>query len=238
MAENQAQSTRSNKKIVVIPGGPYEVHGGIPLVRKSQVVTEFGEPITWKKAETLEAGETYRLCRCGHSLNKPFCDDSHLNHPSLGKESAVTRPSIERRIQLGNGKNIIVRRDYALCIESGFCGNRFTNLEEMASHTDDPNVMAAVIGMVQLCPSGSYTYALEDNGPDIEPDLPEQIAVLTEMTDSGPIMSALWVTGNIPVERADGKGFETRNRVTLCRCGESKAKPLCDGRHRVKLIRE
>jgi CDGSH-type Zn-finger protein len=51
-------------------------------------------------------------------------------------------------------------------------------------------------------------------------------------------MSALWVTGCIPVERADGKNFETRNRVTLCRCGKSKAKPLCDGMHRTLLIRE
>ena len=214
------------------------MHGGIPLVRKSQVVTAFGEPITWEKGETLQTDETYRLCRCGHSKNKPFCDDSHLTEAWRSRESAVTRPSIERRIQLGNGKNIIVRRDLALCIESGFCGNRLTNLEEMAAHTDDPTVMAAAISMVLHCPSGSYTFALEENGPDIEPDLPEQIAVLTEMTASGPIISALWVTGNIPVERADGKPFETRNRVTLCRCGESKAKPLCDGQHRTQLIRE
>jgi CDGSH-type Zn-finger protein len=34
------------------------------------------------------------------------------------------------------------------------------------------------------------------------------------------------------VERSDGQPFETRNRVTLCCCGESKKKPLCDGTHR------
>ena len=42
----------------------------------------------------------------------------------------------------------------------------------------------------------------------------------------------LWVTGGIPVERADGQPMETRNRVTLCRCGASGNKPLCDGSHK------
>jgi CDGSH-type Zn-finger protein len=31
--------------------------------------------------------------------------------------------------------------------------------------------------------------------------------------------------------RADGTPYETRNRVTLCRCGASARKPFCDGRH-------
>jgi CDGSH-type Zn-finger protein len=62
--------------------------------------------------------------------------------------------------------------------------------------------------------------------------------VTIEMTDSGPIMGALWVTGNIAIERSDGEPLERRNRVTLCRCGESMIKPLCDGRHRQLLIRE
>jgi CDGSH-type Zn-finger protein len=40
------------------------------------------------------------------------------------------------------------------------------------------------------------------------------------------------------VERADGVPLETRNRVTLCRCGQSANKPLCDGTHRTVGFRE
>ncbi len=47
------------------------------------------------------------------------------------------------------------------------------------------------------------------------------------VVDDGP----LFVTGSIPVERSDGAPFEARNRVTLCRCGGSSIKPLCDGTH-------
>lgn len=229
----------AEKKIVVRKNGSYKVSGGIPLVRKVQVVTEHGEPYTWTKTEVFHPeDDPYFLCRCGHSQNKPFCDGSHKRVGFDGTEKADTRPTIARRVQLGDGRQVIVRRDYSLCMEAGFCGNRFANLEQLAGQTDDPNILAQVIGMVEKCPSGSYTYALQEGQPDIEPDLPEQISVTIEMTDSGPIMGALWVTGNIAIERSDGEPLEMRNRVTLCRCGESKIKPLCDGRHRQLLIRE
>jgi CDGSH-type Zn-finger protein len=86
--------------------------------------------------------------------------------------------------------------------------------------------------MIERCPSGSLTYALEAGQPDIEPDLPQQVAVVTEITSQGPIAGPLWVTGGIPIERADGLPLERRNRVMLCGCGRSSAKPLCDGTHR------
>jgi hypothetical protein len=94
------------------------------------------------------------------------------------------------------------------------------------------------MAMIERCPSGSYAYALEEGEDDIEPDLPQQIAITTEITSDGPIAGPLWVTGNIPIERADGQPFETRNRVTLCSCGLSNSKPLCDGMHRIEAARQ
>jgi CDGSH-type Zn-finger protein len=237
MATEEAND-KNSKRISVSPDGPYEISGGIPLVRKTQVVTDHGEPVAWKKVETFHPGETYLLCRCGQSKDKPFCDGSHGEVFFDGSETADTKLSSERRVRLPGGKTIVIKRDYTVCMESGFCGNRFTNLEKMAAQTDDPGVLAQAIAMIEHCPSGSYTYSFVGEEVDIEPDLPEQIAVTTEMTDEGPVIGALWVTGNIPIERSDGKPLETRNRVTLCRCGESKIKPLCDGQHRLKKLRE
>jgi hypothetical protein len=119
-------------------------------------------------------------------------------------------------------------------MESGFCGNRLTNIEQMVPATDDTSVRAQVIAMIERCPSGSYMYSIETGAADIEPDLPQQIALTTEILSEGPIEGPLWVTGNIPVERSDGQPFEPRNRVTLCNCGLSKCKPLCDGSHRTQ----
>ncbi len=220
------------KKIVVTRDGPYVVHGGIPLVHKIQIVSEYGEPLTWKTGEAIETPETYELCRCGQSSFKPFCDVTHALVDFDGTESADTRATAERQVTLPGGTNIVVKRDYSLCSQSGFCANRFRRIEQMLSHTDDTEIRALVMAMVERCPSGSYVYSIQEGEEDIEPDLPQQIAVTTEITSDGPIEGPLWVTGNIPIERADGQPLETRNRVVLCRCGRSKNMPLCDGTHR------
>jgi CDGSH-type Zn-finger protein len=223
---------REEKKIVVTADGPYVVHGGIPLVHKIQVVSEYGEPLTWKTGKAVETPEIYELCRCGGSTFPPFCDVTHALIDFDGTETADTRPTAERQELYPGGTRIVVRRDLSLCMDSGFCGNRFTDVEKMVAHTDDPQVRAQVMAMIERCPSGSYVYSLEEGEEDLEPDLPQQIALTTEITSEGPIAGPLWVTGHIPIERADGQPFETRNRVTLCRCGHSKKKPLCDGAHR------
>ena len=222
------------KKIVVQENGPYRVQGDIPLVRKTQIVSEYGEPLTWKQEGTIKTSGTYDLCRCGHASRseKPFCDMTHSDVDFDGTETADARPTAERQVTLEGGTHIVVRRDHYLCAESGFCGNRVTDIEKMTPETADTLVRAQIMAMIERCPSGSYTYAIEEGGADVEPDLPQQIAVTTEITSDGPIVGPLWVTGNIPIERADGQPFETRNRVTLCCCGLSKIKPLCDGTHR------
>jgi CDGSH-type Zn-finger protein len=232
MAESHEPEAHAEMRIVVEKNGPYIVHGHVPLLRKTQIVSEYGEPLTWRKDETLETGDTYRLCRCGHSRTKPFCDDTHLEINFDGTETAATNTTAERRVMHKGSVNIVVRRDYSLCAESGFCGNRLTNIQKMTPHSNDTQVRAQIIAMVERCPSGSYTYALAAGEADIEPDLPQQVAVTTEMTSDGPIAGPLWVTGSIPIERSDGQPFEVRNRVTICRCGRSSNKPLCDGSHR------
>ena len=238
MAKGTKRNSEREKRIVVTKDGPYVVHGHIPLVRKTQVVSEHGEPLTWKKGESIETPETYELCRCGKSKYGPLCDVTHALIDFDGTETADTGVTAERQVTFEGGTRIVVKRDYSVCMESGFCGNRITDVEEMVPHTEDTQVRAQVMAMIERCPSGSYTYSLEEGEDDVEPDLPQQIAQSTEITSDGPIEGPLWVTGGIPIERADGQPFETRNRVTLCDCGLSKNKPLCDGTHREACTRE
>ena len=220
------------KKIEVCSDGPYIVTGGIPLVRKIQVVSELGEPLTWKKEGEIATDEGYFLCRCGKSKDMPFCDGTHADVPFDGNETAPTDTIRDRRETYPGCKNIFIRIDMSLCTSSGFCANHATSISEMASHTDDTQVRALAIAMIEHCPSGALTYTLEDGDADIEVDLPQQIATTTEITTEGPIPGPLWVTGGITIIRSDGQPFERRNRVALCCCGHSQLKPLCDGSHR------
>ena len=215
--------TEEIQNITVRPSGPYLVRGGVPLVRKSQVMSEHGEPLAWKDEGVIGTGDTYRLCRCGQSKTKPFCDGSHTLVEFDGTESADTGTVADRdtpRIS----PNLVIQDDHSICVHSGFCGNRLTNVWKMISESQDPQVRAQIITMIDNCPSGALAYSLEPDGEIIEPDLPKQVVVIPD----GP----LWITGGIPVERRDGKPLETRNRVTLCRCGASAMKPLCDGTHK------
>ena len=211
------------QRITVRRDGPYIVRGGIPLIRKKQVMSEHGEPLDWQKECDLSTEQVYRLCRCGQSSNKPFCDGTHTKIDFDGIESADIG-SIVERTAIYEGEQIVVQDDRSLCMHAGFCGNRVTNVWKMIKETKDAQVRAEVIAMVEKCPSGALSFAFETGGESVEPDLPKEIIVVP----NGPI----WITGGIPVERSDWQPLETRNRVTLCRCGASARKPLCDGSHK------
>ena len=207
--------------VTVRPGGPYLVKGSAPLRVRRPVESEHGEPLTWKSEEVSEQRPVYALCRCGESSNKPYCDGTHSQVGFDGQEAAPTDSFRERCADLG-GVGIQVSDDRSICVHAGFCGNRISNVWKMAPNTDDSVVRSQVMAMIERCPSGALTYSVD--GTDIEPALPVEVSVIVD----GP----LWLTGGIAVERADGQPFETRNRVTLCRCGHSASKPLCDGSHK------
>ncbi|MEM9036324.1 MAG: CDGSH iron-sulfur domain-containing protein [Actinomycetota bacterium] len=218
-AANDAPPT---PQVSMFENGPIQVAGGVPLVRRQIVKTEHGEPVAYRTTEEVDAADPYFLCRCGESDNKPFCDGSHKpagfesDEPDLGEYAG-------RADELG-GLKITISDDRGICVHAGFCGNQATNVWKMVSDVDDDTlVRARAIEMVERCPSGALTYTLEGDGEANEPSLPVEIAIL----DDGP----LYLTGGIPVSRSDGEELETRNRVTLCRCGASAKKPLCDGSH-------
>ncbi len=210
-------------RITVQANGPYIVQGNVPLVRKSEVISEHGEPLTWQKGEVLRTGGRYALCRCGESHAKPFCDGSHEDVDFDGSEAADTG-AISGRESTYEGTRIFVKDDRSLCMHAGFCGDQLTNVWKMTPDSEDTQVRARIMSMIERCPSGALSYSLDRDGKNVEPDLPVGIAILPD--------GALWVTGGIPVETADGQPLEVRNRVTLCRCGGSSNMPLCDGTHK------
>ncbi|OGD55954.1 hypothetical protein A3I57_04025 [Candidatus Beckwithbacteria bacterium RIFCSPLOWO2_02_FULL_47_23] len=52
-------------KITALKDGPYSVEGPITITDGSGQTKE------------VKAGQSVRLCRCGASKTKPFCDGSH-----------------------------------------------------------------------------------------------------------------------------------------------------------------
>jgi CDGSH-type Zn-finger protein len=175
------------------------------------------------KGEVLRSSGNYALCRCGKSKNKPFCDDAHEDVGFDGAETGESGLMVERQKSY-QGTSLTINDDRSLCMRAGFCGTRITNVWKMIEQIDDTQVRAQIMAMVERCPSGALTYSLEPEGTLVEPHLPDAVAVIPD----GP----LWISGGIPVEMSNGQVLEARNRVTLCRCGASSTKPLCDGKHK------
>ncbi len=74
-----------------------------------------------------------------------------------------------------------------------------------------------------------FLVALDKSGHEIEPEFEPSIDILQDPEQG--ISSGIFNKGNIPIESADGTMYETQNRVTLCRCGQSRNKPFCDAMH-------
>ena len=214
-----------DQKITVRARGPYIVEGSVPLVYKKPITSEHGEPLTWQKGRAIPTAHTYTLCRCGASGTMPFCNGAHASVDFDAGEAADSEP-IAAREKTYEGNGLAIKDDRSLCMQAGFCSNRVTNVWKMVKESGDTQVRTQIMAMIERCPSGALSYTVEPDGDVIEPDLPSEIAVTPD--------GALWVSGNIPIQVPGGQFLETRNRVTLCRCGDSKNKPFCDGTHKEK----
>ncbi len=215
------------KRIVVTKNGPYLVFGSIPLRIQKIVSNQEGMSWDWEEGKTFATGKEYRLCRCGQSRKLPFCDDSHLNVEFDGEETASRAPYSEQAEVL-DGPTLVLSDEENLCAFARFCdpAGKIWNLVEQ---TNNPKARALVIREAMHCPSGRLVLHDKKNGKQIEEVLKPAIGIIedTALGCSGP----LWVQGGIPVESEDGKPYEVRNRVTLCRCGASDSKPFCNGSH-------
>jgi len=212
-------------RIRVTKNGPYVVYGKIPLVKMVVEPDEDGYSCRWREVEQYNVPETYTLCRCGCSKNKPFCDGSHFKNSFDGTETASNESHL-KQAKVFNGPELDLYDAKALCIGAGFC-DRAGNIWNLTTNSDNLEYKKLAIEEAANCPSGRLVM-YDKEGNLIEPDFKPKIS-LTEDQDGIP--GPLWVMGRVEIESAKGEIYEVRNRVTLCCCGKSENKPFCDGSH-------
>jgi len=216
----------SNECIIkVSKNGPYIVSGKIPIFEYAINCDSKGIPINWILGKEYPVREKYELCRCGQSKNKPFCDGTHADINFNGTETADLEHSQAKEI---NGPELILKDVEKLCASARFC-HRSGEIWEHIPKSDNPEIKKIAIRNSCDCPSGRLLLRDKKTGKSIEPELGRSIALVADpfMGVNGPI----WVRGAIPIQSSDGKIYERRNRVTLCRCGKSLNKPFCDSSH-------
>jgi len=191
------------------PNGPYKVSGL--------------DNLTGSSGEALKTEPAVFLCRCGGSANKPFCDGTHKKNGFSGARVGGGEPD---RLDTYRAKGVTIRDNRSICAHAGHCTD---GLAQVFKYGSDPWIdpagasPEAVAAVIAKCPSGALSCTRDgQSAPPAEPG-PGRIHVGKD----GPYE----VRG--PVELLDAPWAEgaPRDRYTLCRCGQSKNKPFCDGTH-------
>jgi len=214
-----------NGKIKILKNGPYLVTGNIKLSEK--VIVHENHQNNWMEIQELPQAANYTLCRCGRSKKAPFCDGTHENVQFNGTETA-SKANYSQRIQEVTQGPELTLQDDGRCAFLRFCHRAKGDVWNLTEQSDNPESKAEAIKAASDCPAGRLT-AVEKDGKAIEPEYEQSIEIIQDFPQkvSGPI----FVKGGILIESSDGVQYETRNRVTLCRCGQSKNKPFCDATH-------
>jgi CDGSH-type Zn-finger protein/truncated hemoglobin YjbI len=199
-------------RIFVLKDGPYRVVGDVSI----------------KDAEgtVLRTTGSHCLCRCGGSRNKPFCDATHGLKGFVGTEAADHSVIADRRSSYQAASGITVYDDRGRCAHFGQCTERLPAAFRAAAEPFvDPDGASAsdIARVVAGCPSGALAYAVKGDPTPVEQ---EEACSISPIVD-GPYR----VRGPIEIVGADGQAYELRERQTLCRCGQSRNRPFCDGSH-------
>jgi len=214
-------------KIKIVKDGPYLVSGSLPLQKEYIEIDKKGEAVRWSKGQRYPKQETYALCRCGKSVNKPYCTGTHAEVGFFGKETATEKRYLDQS-ERTSGPKLDLTDAVSFCASGRFC-DRGKGTWQLTRESDDPKARKMAVDQACNCPSGRLVAWDKKSGKPAEPKSKKSISLAEDpqAQASGPI----WVKGGVLVESADGKAYEIRNRVTLCRCGSSENKPFCDGTH-------
>jgi len=214
-------------RIQILENGPYAVDGEIPIKEVTILEDETGASLDYIEEKSLELQSNRRfLCRCGRTKAMPTCDGTHMRIGFDGTETD-NRKSFDEEAIYKEGPLYNYLDNEKLCSVARFChlGKGFWAAQ---MNTENESDRECIEQTGCKCTSGRLVLVDKD-GTKIEPYLPQEIFLI----DDKPIghLGPLYVRGWIQVVGADGFEYELRNRVTLCRCGESKNKPFCDAAH-------
>ena len=194
--------------IVPIKNGPLKVTGLTRLCNS--------------RGDSIATTPTYILCRCGASKKKPFCDGTHV---SIGFDDSLDPDRVSDRLDEYPGSKVTVSDNRGICSHAGFCTD---NLPKVWRSGVEPWIDAngesvdEVVRVARMCPSGALSYATDGDRQTVFHDTPE-----VQVAKDGPY----WVRGGVDVEEVDYGDGASREHCALCRCGQSRNKPFCDGSH-------
>lgn len=207
--------TNSGPRIEQIENGPLRyLRGTDPDTRGTLVGADGAE---------IPIRDKVLLCRCGGSERKPFCDGSHVGaNFSSQRQWKPGAGTVAHYV----GAQVTIHDNRALCAHVEYC---VTDLPAVFDFTRaewiDPNgaSVEAIIAACMKCPSGALSCTV-DGVLYRNHERPARVVAHAD----GPY----FLEGGVEVVGEPfSEGYSTEH-CTLCRCGASTNKPLCNGKHR------
>lgn len=173
-----------------------------------------------------EQKQVAALCRCGHSGNKPFCDGSHTK----ARFSSAPDHSKIRNSELSysgdvEGQKVTIAYTPVLCSHAGECSARASAVfkpSEKPWIQPENGTIEGILDVMAACPSGALRVSVGDTDPA---HLTRGDAAI-EIEKNGP-----YKVRNVPLDAEFNGVGASPAKYVLCRCGQSKNKPFCDGTH-------
>ena len=162
------------------------------------------------------------LCRCGGSNNKPFCDGTHVTNNFSGEKEPDRQPDKRDNYV---GKKIIIHDNRGICAHSGVCTDNLPSVFKLGTEpwiNPDAADIESIMETIRKCPSGALSYSI-----DRVEYHPQERDPMVTVTKDGPYA----ITGGIGLMGQTWGEGASKEHYTLCRCGGSKNKPFCNGRH-------
>ena len=201
-------SKKDRPTIDVVPNGPLVVNGLENMTASS------GKPITTRPVMAL--------CRCGRSGEKPYCDGTHGKCGWRDDKKPGRQPN---HTDSYAAKKIVIHDNRGVCSHAGFCTDGLPKVWRMGVEPwidPDGAVPEKIIDIIRKCPSGALSYSIDGVLHNSR-----ERAYGIHVAKDGPFV----IVGGPKLETRTDETSATPEHYTLCRCGESKNKPFCDGSH-------
>lgn len=139
---------------------------------------------------------------------------------------AQARGDKDSDITAFRGDKMDIFWDRRLCIHVEECvraeGSLFVEGRRRWCKPNESTVKDAV-DIIRRCPTGALTFKLKENYKMSEKNKENNVTV----SGNGPLLAS----GELNIEDAPTDMKGVKERAALCRCGQSKNKPFCDGSH-------
>ena len=198
-------------------------------MKKSQIIfSKYGQlmavdtKLVGSDGNAITTPRVCSLCRCGESGMKPHCDGTHSKIGFIGDREDSSKAEPERY----RGNEITIVFDRYLCMGAGFCGEleAVFGTHDKPLYEPDAAPVKDIIATIRKCPSGALSYIVANEHTR---NYYGETKIVVEK--DGPLNCQGGIT---LIDDQDSDALlPDADHYTLCRCGGSKKKPVCDGSH-------